>query len=132
MPWKDGTKTEERLRFVARRLESDSMSDLCREFGISRKTGLKIFIRCKEERVVSRCDRSRRPVRCANQLKGQVEQAIIRAKQDKPSWGARKIRALLAGDGVLVAAILDRLLHHSHVLNIDRLHGLEETLNPRN
>ncbi|WP_162786646.1 helix-turn-helix domain-containing protein, partial [Hyphomonas sp. CACIAM 19H1] len=49
MPWKDGPKMDERLRFVARRLEGESMSDLCREFGISRKTGHKIFNRYKEE-----------------------------------------------------------------------------------
>ena len=95
MPWKDGTKMDERLRFVARRLEGESMSDLCREFGISRKTGHKIFNRYKEEGGISLCDRSRRPVRYANQLPDQIEQAIVRAKQDKPSWGARKIRELL-------------------------------------
>jgi transposase-like protein len=88
MPWKDGTKMDERLRFVARRLEGESMSDLCREFGISRKTGHKIFNRYKEEGVISLCDRSRRPVRYANQLPGQIEQAIVQAKKDKPSWGS--------------------------------------------
>jgi len=102
MPWKDGTKMDERLRFVARRLEGESMSDLCREFGISRKTGHKIFNRYKEEGVISLCDRSRRPVRYANQLPGQIEQAIVQAKKDKPNWGARKVRELLvrrlAGD----------------------------------
>ena len=39
MPWKEQSKMDERLRFVARRLEGESMTDLCREFGISRKTG---------------------------------------------------------------------------------------------
>ena len=117
MPWKDGTKMDERLRFVARRLEGEAMSDLCREFGISRKTGHKIFNRYKEEGVIALCDRSRRPVRYANQLPDQIEQAIVRAKKDKPSWGARKIRELLvrrlAGDVRIPAistvhAVLDR------------------------
>jgi hypothetical protein len=35
----------ERLQFVARRLDGEPMADLCREFGISRKTGCKIFDR---------------------------------------------------------------------------------------
>ena len=39
MPWKASSVMEERLRFVARLLEGEPMSDLCREFGISRKTG---------------------------------------------------------------------------------------------
>jgi len=34
---------DERLQFVARRLAGEEMADLCREFGISRKTGYKIF-----------------------------------------------------------------------------------------
>ena len=39
MPWKETSVVEERLRFVARLLEGEAMSELCREFGISRKTG---------------------------------------------------------------------------------------------
>jgi transposase-like protein len=36
---------DERLRFVAKLLDGESMTDVCREFGISRKTGYKIFAR---------------------------------------------------------------------------------------
>jgi len=86
---------EERLRFIARRLEGESMTDLCREFGISRKTGYKIFDRYKDHGLQALSDRSRRPVRYANQLPGQLETAIVQAKRDKPHWGARKIRELL-------------------------------------
>lgn len=43
MPWKECSAVEQRLRFVARLLEGESMTDLAREFGISRKTGYKIF-----------------------------------------------------------------------------------------
>jgi transposase len=39
---------DERLQFVARRLAGEQMADLCREFGISRKTGYKIFDRYHE------------------------------------------------------------------------------------
>ena len=45
MPWKECQVMDERLRFVARRLEGESMTSLCEEFGISRKTGYKIFTR---------------------------------------------------------------------------------------
>jgi putative transposase len=38
---------DERLRFVARLLEGEKMAPLCREFGISRVTGYKIFERYK-------------------------------------------------------------------------------------
>ncbi len=53
MPWKESSVMEERLRFVARLLEGEPMSELCREFGISRKTGYKIFVRYKEQVVLA-------------------------------------------------------------------------------
>ena len=86
---------DERLRFVAKLLEGEAMSDVCRDFGISRKTGYKIFNRYKEQGLEALSDRSRRPVRYANQLPEQIESLIVRCKQEKPHWGARKIRELL-------------------------------------
>ena len=117
MPWKGSSVMEERLRFVARLLDGESMSDVCREFGISRKTGYKIYNRYKDEGVEALSDRSRRPMRYANQLPGQVERLIVDCKKAKPHWGARKIREMLvrklAGDVRIPAkstvhAVLDR------------------------
>ena len=48
MPWKECHVMDERLRFVARLLEGEKMAPLCAEFGISRKTGYKIFDRYKD------------------------------------------------------------------------------------
>jgi putative transposase len=50
---------DERLQFVARRLAGEAMTELCREFGISRKTGYKIFDRYQECGVEGLTDRSR-------------------------------------------------------------------------
>src|SRR4030095_5744224 len=49
MPWKESSVMDERLRFVARLLDGEQMSEVCREFGISRKTGYKIFTRYKDQ-----------------------------------------------------------------------------------
>jgi hypothetical protein len=49
MPWRECSVMEERLRFVARLLDGEGMSDVCRELGISRKTGYKIFNRYTAE-----------------------------------------------------------------------------------
>jgi transposase InsO family protein len=117
MPWKASSVMEERLCFVARLLDGEAMTDLCREFGISRKTGYKIFDRYKEHGLEALTDRSRRPVRYANQLPAQIEGLIVNLKRGKPHWGARKIRELLvrrlAGDVRVPAkstihAVLDR------------------------
>ena len=75
---------DERLRFVARRLEGESMSSLCEEFGISRKTGYKIFERYQRIGVTGLTDRSRRPHRHANQLPVVVEKAIVGLKREYP------------------------------------------------
>jgi len=95
MPWKASSVMEERLRFVARLLDGEAMTDLCREFGISRKTGYKVFDRYKEHGLEALSDRSRRPVRYANELPRQIESLIVSLRRDKPHWGARKLRELL-------------------------------------
>jgi transposase InsO family protein len=95
MPWKESSVMEERLLFVARLLDGEPMATLCREFGISRKTGYKIFDRYRDHGLDALTDRSRRPVRYANQLPQQIESLIVRCKEEKPHWGARKIREVL-------------------------------------
>ena len=87
---------DERLQFVARRLAGEAMAELCREFGISRKTGYKIFDRYQACGMQGLTDRSRRPYRYANQLPFQVENYILNMKREHPSWGARKIRERFA------------------------------------
>lgn len=117
MPWMECSVMDERVRFVGRLLDGESMSDVCRSFGISRKTGYKIFNRYRDAGLEALSDRSRRPVRYANQLPDPVERMIVAARKDKPHWGARKIRELLirrlAGDVRIPAtstvhAVLDR------------------------
>ena len=86
---------DERLRFVARLLDGEQMSDLCREFQISRKTGYKVYRRYRAFGLEGLTDRSRRPYRQANRLPFQVEARILLLKREHPSWGAPKIREKL-------------------------------------
>jgi putative transposase len=95
MPWKECSVVEERLRFIARLLDGEKMASLCREFGISRKTGYKIFNRYKDCGIDGLTDRSRRPYRHANQLPFQIEKLIVALKKEYPHWGAPKIRERL-------------------------------------
>ena len=87
MPWKECSVMDERLQFVARRLAGEQMADLCREFGISRKTGYKIFDRYKECGVQGLTDRSRRPHHYAHKLPFQVENYILNVKREHGTWG---------------------------------------------
>lgn len=136
MPWRETSVMEERLRFVARLLEGEGMSEVCRDFGISRKTGYKIFNRYRQDGLEALTDRSRRPVRYANQLPAQIEAMITASKKDKPHWGARKIRELLvrklAGDVRIpststVHAVLDRhgLVAHARKRHRNKARGTD-------
>ena len=95
MPWKASSVMDERLCFVARLLQGEQMSEMCREFGISRKTGYKIFHRDKEHGLEALSDRSRRPVRYANQLPQQIETEIVPAEAGQAALGCAKIREKL-------------------------------------
>jgi len=95
MPWKECNIVEERLRFIARLLDGEKMAGLCREFGIARKTGYKIFNRYKDCGIDGLTDRSRRPYRHANKLPMQIEKLIVNLKKEYSHWGAIKIRERL-------------------------------------
>ncbi len=107
---------DERLRFIARLLEGEKMAPLCREFGISRVTGYKIYNRYRASGLDGLNDRSRAPYRQANRLPFQVEKTILAIKKEHPSWGARNIRDKLLRQFpmikppavITVHAVLDR------------------------
>jgi putative transposase len=96
MPWKACKPMDERLKFIARLLDGEKMAAVCRDFNVSRKTGYKVLKRYNDIGLEGLTDRSRRPYRHANQLPTQIETLIVRLKEDKPSWGAPKIRERLA------------------------------------
>ena len=116
MPWKECRAMDERFKFIARLLEGEKMAPLCREFGISRVTGYKIYERYKDCGLDGLNDRSRRPYRQAGRLPYQIERCILGIKREHSSWGAPKIRDKLVREFALVKppavstvhAVLDR------------------------
>ena len=96
MPWKECHVMDERLRFVARLLEGETMAALCEEFGISRKTGYKIFERYKTCGVDG-ADRSQPPAVSPREsaADGRREDDRRGSSGNIPSWGAPKIRERL-------------------------------------
>lgn len=95
MPWKECSVMDEKMRFIGRLIEGESMAELCREFGISRPTGYKIWERYQASGLEGLPAQSRRPYKQSNQLPMQVEKLIVQIKGEKPNWGARKIRERL-------------------------------------
>jgi hypothetical protein len=82
-------------RIQLRRYQRGKVWLPCAENSGSRKTGYKIVDRYEECGWEGLPDRARRPHRYANQLPEQLEAAIVAAKREKPSWGARTIRERL-------------------------------------
>lgn len=93
MPWQEVTKMEEKKAFIWRAFDrKENFSQLCKEFGISTKTGYKWKERFKKDGLSGLTDQSRRPKKHSNQLSEEVICKIIRIKTTKPNWGPPKIR----------------------------------------
>ena len=100
MPWKESTTMSLRFEFVKFALaDSSSISELCRRFGISRKTGYKWINRFQASGYSGLADRSRRPKTSPTKTGGATEKAILQVRQLHPAWGGRKIRRYLQNQG---------------------------------
>jgi transposase InsO family protein len=124
MPWKTPTIMSQRLEFVilARRTEV-SFKELCRRFGISRKTGYKWKNRYLREGTQALPDRSRRPHHQPRLCRREVAAAVIAVRQEQPSWGGRKLRRRLQklGHGkVPSASTCTAILRRANLLVRDR------------
>jgi transposase InsO family protein len=87
---------DERLRFIAQvKTCNDSFSELCRQFGISRKTGYKWLERYEQEGPSALEDRAPIARRIRHKLPRDLVANILGVRKDHPSWGPRKIRAWL-------------------------------------
>ena len=96
MPWKETQKMDQRKEFVLKAINSSNFRELCREYGISAKTGYKWRERFIEQGMAGVTERSRRPLSHAGQLSEGVVCEIVRLKQAHPRWGPRKIQAVYA------------------------------------
>ncbi len=96
MPWHQTDPVNERLKFVAAAQRGrHSMTELCAKFGISRKTGYKLLRRYEKDGPEGLRDRSRAPRRHPNQTSPALEGAILRVRKAQPTWGSKKILAVL-------------------------------------
>lgn len=96
MPWQEVYPMDEKMRFIAAvRAADDSMSALCEEFGISRKTGYQLWRRFQEQGAAGLAPRSRAPQVVPWAITPAVAEVIIGLRQEHPSWGPKKLRAKL-------------------------------------
>lgn len=97
MPWESKTVEEQRMEFVLRALDTNNFSALCREYEISRTTGIKWVERFKAGKDLS--DLSRKPLTSPNRTSQDMEQLIVDVRKDNPGWGAKTIKKVLENNG---------------------------------
>ncbi|WP_437630348.1 integrase core domain-containing protein [Sorangium sp. So ce854] len=101
MPWKETCSVDERLQFIAQVNESDeTFAELCRRFGISRKTGYKWVERY--EQAGPRGLEERRPVAHTfpHATAAVIVDALVELRKERPTWGSKKLRARLESMGL--------------------------------
>jgi len=97
MVWKERSRMDERVLLVGEYLKGEqSMAQLCREFGVSRKTAYKWLARYNEDGPSGLEDRSRAPHAHPSRVEPIVLEALLQARRSHEHWGARKILAWLA------------------------------------
>lgn len=112
MGWKRMEVGEQRVEFVVRALgEREPLSQLCREFGISRRIGYKWANRYRDGGVEALAERSRRPFRSPTRTALELEARVVALRKAYPDWGARKLAVLLGRQGIeLPSSTVHRIL----------------------
>jgi putative transposase len=96
MPWKDTTPMHQRTLFIADHLRGiRSVTELCAEYGISRKTAYKWIDRYIRRGALGLEDRSRRPRRTPSATPTPIVDALIALRHRHPTWGPKKLLAYL-------------------------------------
>lgn len=99
MPWKEVLLMEERVRFVSlAESGKQSMASLCREYGISRKTGYKWLGRKRELGLAGLKEMSRKPRSNSRSVSADALKLVLKLKRRHPNWGAKKLHELLCTD----------------------------------
>jgi transposase InsO family protein len=96
LPWQDKRPDSEQVRFIERWLAGrETVSRLCEEFGISRKTGHKRINRFKEHGWGGTGDLPRTPRTSPLRTPDETAELIVQARLAHPTWGPKKIVAWL-------------------------------------
>lgn len=111
MPWESRTVEDLRKEFVLAEKECNNFSSLCREFGITRRTGYKWKERYQNGESLS--DLSRKPATTANKTPVDTELLIVSLRIENPGWGAKKLKEVLEKQGHIIPSVktVNNILH---------------------
>ncbi len=101
MPWKDQTLVTIRKEFVTRASQDGvNMTALCRQYGISRKTGYKWRRIAATEEGAALVDQRRTPHHQPRRCAPETEAAVVAMRARYPTWGGRKLEVKLREAGL--------------------------------
>jgi putative transposase len=96
MAWEETCVMEQRFRFLEAYAEEwGTLAELCRQYGVSRKTGYKWVARYQEAGLGGLGNQSRAPQRHPNEIAEGVQRRIIELRAEHPTWGPKKLHAWL-------------------------------------
>jgi transposase InsO family protein len=95
VPWKVTARMDLKREFVRRHGTGERMTDLCREFSISRETGYALVRRYKVEGAAGLAPRSRAPLHSPRRTPEPLVDLVVAERRAHPSWGARKLKVVL-------------------------------------
>jgi putative transposase len=105
MSWRETNVSKERVRFVLeweRRWNEGegvvNMSELCREFGVSRECGhkwVRRYVDGGRDLTAVQQERSRRPHHSPTAVEERIQDLVVAGRKQKPKWGPVKVRAWL-------------------------------------
>ena len=96
MPWRESCAMDERVRFISDWLSGErTVVDLAERYGVSRKTTYRWIDRYRSEGASGLEDRSSAPHRHGRATDERLVELILQQKEERPSWGPRKIIAKL-------------------------------------
>src|SRR3569832_2440676 len=125
MPWSTRTPMDLRIEFMYRLAQKEKLTDLCREYGISRKTGVLFRKRFEELGVAGLVDQSRAPKVIPHKTSAPLIELVVAERKQHPTWGPKKIKD-----------VLERRLGHklpsvSSIGTMLKNHGLVTARKPR-
>jgi transposase InsO family protein len=121
MPWQEVSAMTLKYEFVTfAQQEGCNVSQLCKSYNISRKTGYKLLNRFNELGTEGLLELSRRPHHSPLKSAEVVEAAIVTLREDHPSWGGRKLKSRLETLGhqdVPAASTITEILRRKGLLD---------------
>lgn len=121
MPWKETGVMDQKIEFVIRSFsKTETFRDLCREYGITPKTGYKWKERFLQDGIEGLQERSRKPRSNVKQIAESIVCEIVRIKNARKNWGPRKVHRVYAnshpGENIPSLSTVERILKKSGMI----------------